>query len=72
MKKSLAILVLLFFVLGTFITITNFSTKAVALVAPEVEGWWQDDPSCGPGGWRCWECPCHTCWCRDVSSGQCC
>ena len=71
MKKSLVILLLLFFVVGALITITNFSTKAVAL-APEVEGQWVDDESCGPGGWRCWEHPCHTCWCRDVASGQCC
>ena len=46
MKKSLVILLLLFFVVGALITITNFSTKAVAL-APEVEGQWVDDESCG-------------------------
>jgi hypothetical protein len=70
MKKAMAGLMVILFCACALVTISNLTRPAYGM--PEVQGWWQDDPSCGPGGWRCWECQCHTCWCRDVSSGDCC
>jgi hypothetical protein len=71
MKKLLVVGWLLFALLCSIITISNFAIKVCAS-APEVEGTWIADEKCGPDGWRCWQSPCVTCWCRDVSSGDCC
>jgi hypothetical protein len=72
MRKKVFLWVVVFLItISALIAVPNFIPKARAL-APEVEGEWIDDPTCGPGGWRCYESPCHKCWCRDVGSGDCC